>query len=72
MFGKIEVNGVNTHPVYQYLRRNSELFDPKTNTSKVIPWNFAKFILDHKGKVIKYTGPSTKPDELIPLIEKQL
>ena len=27
MFSKIEVNGQNTHPVYQYLRNNSSLYD---------------------------------------------
>lgn len=72
MFEKIDVNGVNTHPVYEFLRRNSELYDPKTKASKVIPWNFSKFILDHKGKVVMFAGPSTKPNDLIPIIERQL
>lgn len=72
MFEKIEVNGVNTHPLYEYLRRNSELYDPATKSCKVIPWNFSKFVLDNKGKVIKFAGPTVKPNELIPVIEKQL
>ena len=43
---KIEVNGDHPHPLYAYLRSNSELYDPKTKTSKVVPWNFAKFMLN--------------------------
>ena len=27
IFAKIDVNGPNTHPVYQFLRQNSELWD---------------------------------------------
>jgi glutathione peroxidase len=46
MFSKIEVNGEKTHPLYMFLRRNSELYDPKTDTAKVIPWNFAKFLVN--------------------------
>ena len=58
IFEKIEVNGPNTHPMYIYLRNQSELFDPKKNEAKVIPWNFAKFILNKDGKVIKFAPPT--------------
>ena len=34
MFTKIDVNGKDTHPLYVYLRQNSELYDSKTNTTK--------------------------------------
>ncbi len=27
----------------------------------MIPWNFAKFIVDRNGKVIKYAYPTIKP-----------
>ena len=27
MFAKTEVNGANANPIYQYLRRNSQLYD---------------------------------------------
>ena len=72
MFEKIEVNGVNTHPLYEYMRKNSELYEPSTKASKVIPWNFGKFVLNSEGKVIKFLGPAIKPKELAPLIEKEL
>ena len=34
VFAKIEVNGPNTHPIYRYLRNNSELFNTKTKKTK--------------------------------------
>ena len=46
VFAKIEVNGPNTHPIYRYLRNNSELFNTKTKKTKQIPWNFSKFLLN--------------------------
>jgi glutathione peroxidase len=72
MFSKIEVNGQNSDPLFQYLRMHSELYDEKTGKAGVIPWNFAKFILDRNGKVIKFAHPSTKTQDLIPIIEKEL
>lgn len=64
MFGKVEVNGPNTSDLYRYLRFNSELFNPQSGEVKVVPWNFAKFVLDRNGKVIKFAGPRVKPKEL--------
>lgn len=72
MFAKVEVNGDNTDELFQYLRNNSELFDPKTGKAGVLPWNFAKFILDRNGKVVKFAHPTVKPQELIPIVEKEL
>lgn len=72
MFSKIEVNGENAHPLYRFLRNNSELYDPATKTAKQIPWNFGKFLVNKDGKVIKFEGPRTDPNAMIPLIEKEL
>lgn len=58
LFQKIEVNGNDTHPVYLYLRSHSELFDKNEKSAKVIPWNFAKFILNSEGEVVAYFPPS--------------
>jgi glutathione peroxidase-family protein len=33
------------------------LFDKNGKTSKVIPWNFAKFLLNEKGEVVKFFAP---------------
>ncbi len=66
------MNGANPNPVFAYLRRNSELYDPQTGQAKVIPWNFAKFIVNRKGDVIKFAPPTTSPMELRSIIEAEL
>ena len=59
MFEKIEVNGDGACDVYKYLRKNSsELNDG------AIPWNFAKFLVDGDGKVVKYNVHRVKPSEM--------
>jgi len=40
------------------LRNNSELYDKKTGQADVIPWNFAKFIVNNKGQVTHFFKPS--------------
>lgn len=64
MTEKVEINGPNAHPLYVYLRSKSELYDKKTKTSRVIPWNFSKFIVDQKGKVIKFFPPEEKMENV--------
>ena len=66
---KIEVNGEKTHPLFIFLRNNSELYDPKANKAKVIPWNFAKFFVNPEGKVIKFFPPQAKIDEVTGFIQ---
>ena len=72
LFAKCEVNGTNPHPVYNYLRRHSELWDESSGTAQQIPWNFAKFLVDESGQVLKYYGPRTSPEEIRPEIENLL
>lgn len=57
MFEKIEVNGESTHPLYVYLRMHSELGNKETMEMGVVPWNFAKFVVDRNGEVVKFFGP---------------
>lgn len=45
VFGKINVNGKEAHPLYKYLK------DQTGGDS--IKWNFNKFLLDKNGKIIK-------------------
>ena len=54
---KIDVNGPDAHPVFVYLRVNSELYDRKSGQMRKIPWNFSKFLVNNKGKVVKYFPP---------------
>lgn len=67
LFEKIDVNGPLAHPLYQWLSTTRPgLFGPK------IRWNFTKFLLDRKGKIIGRYAPSKKPEKLRPAIEKAL
>ena len=67
---KTEVNGANCNDVYKYLRVNSELYDAAKKQAKEIPWNFAKFIIDSEGKVLKYFGPKDDLEELSLFVAK--
>ncbi len=68
MFAKIDVNGANTHPLYEYLKAEGK----GILGSEPIKWNFTKFLVDKTGHVTKRYAPSTKPAELAGEIEKLL
>ena len=68
MFSKIEVNGANTHPIFDYLKSQAR----GVLWTKRIKWNFTKFLIDHPGNVVKRYAPSTKPEKLIHDIERLL
>ena len=73
IFEKIEVNGGNTHDVYQFLRTHSnDMNDANINQAKVIPWNFAKFLVDRNGHVQKYYAPTVSPNDIRPDIEEMM
>jgi len=59
LFDKIEVNGKNAHPLYQFLKAKKDgLF------SSAIKWNFTKFLVDSEGEVIKRYAPYTSPSTI--------
>ena len=67
MFEKIEVNGDDAHPLYQWLREEQGgLMGSK------IKWNFTKFLVGRDGTVIKRYGSTTKPEKIASDIEKAL
>ncbi len=68
LFSKIEVNGDNSHPLYNFLKTQA----PGILGSKSIKWNFTKFLVDQQGKVIKRYAPTVKPAALAKDIEKLL
>lgn len=68
MFEKINVNGDSTHPLYVYLKEQA----PGAAGTKAIKWNFTKFLVDKNGKVLERYASATTPEELDPIIEKQL
>ncbi|WP_035301890.1 glutathione peroxidase [Clostridium sp. DL-VIII] len=67
MFEKIDVNGDNAHPLYKYLKNEA-----KGILNKEIKWNFAKFLIDSEGNVVKRYAPITTPLKLKGDIEKLL
>jgi len=68
LFQKIEVNGDNAHPLYKFLKSEATGF----LGTESIKWNFTKFLVDKKGKVLKRYGSSTKPMKIVKDIEKLL
>lgn len=60
MFAKIEVNGENAHPVFQYLKDAA----PGVLGTRGIKWNFTKFLVDHNGRVVKRFAPLTPPEKI--------
>ena len=60
MFAKVDVNGSDAHPLYQYLKKAS----PGLLGTEGIKWNFTKFLVRKDGTVFKRYAPTTKPEEL--------
>jgi glutathione peroxidase len=60
MYGKIAVNGPDTHPLYVFLKSS----EPGLLGTEGIKWNFTKFLVGRDGKVIKRYAPATKPEAI--------
>lgn len=60
MFSKVEVNGDQAHPLYQYLKKEAR---GVLGTQK-IKWNFTKFLVNKEGKVVKRFAPTSKPEAI--------
>jgi glutathione peroxidase len=60
LFQKIDVNGSNAHPLYQYLTKAA----PGIFGTEGIKWNFTKFLVDRTGKVVQRYAPNTTPAEI--------
>ena len=67
MFAKVDVNGKDAHPVFQYLRgaKGGVL-------GNRIKWNFTKFLVAPDGTVVDRYATATKPEKLADDIEKLL
>jgi glutathione peroxidase len=68
MFAKIEVNGGDAIPLYEWLKSSQ----PGLLGSEAIKWNFTKFLVDRHGKVIKRYAPNTTPKAIKSDIEALL
>ena len=67
MFEKIDVNGDDAHPLYQWLKTEKGGL-----LGEGIKWNFTKFLVGRDGQVIKRYGSTTKPEKIADDIEKAL
>jgi len=68
MYAKIDVNGEQTHPLFEFLKQSA----PGLLGTKRIKWNFTKFLINKDGDVLKRFSPRTSPDQLIDSIEQAL
>nr|WP_315482624.1 glutathione peroxidase [uncultured Undibacterium sp.] len=60
MFEKVDVNGDNAHPLFQYLKSHA----PGVMGTEMIKWNFTKFLIQRDGSVFKRYAPQTTPLEI--------
>lgn len=60
MFAKLEVNGDDAAPLYQWLKSEQ----PDDEGKEDIPWNFTKFLVASDGRVLKRFHPKTTPEEI--------
>jgi glutathione peroxidase len=67
MFDKIDVNGANAHPLYNYLKAEKSGL-----LGSSIKWNFTKFVVDRIGKVVARHAPTARPEGLRQAIEALL
>jgi len=68
LFSKVQVNGDQAHPLFQYLKKEA----PGLMGSEGIKWNFTKFLVDREGRVLKRFASMTTPAQLESEIESLL
>ena len=68
LFAKIDVNGGDAAPLYQYLKNAK----PGLLGSEAIKWNFTKFLVDRNGNVVERYAPNVEPQAIAGDIEKLL
>jgi glutathione peroxidase len=68
MMAKVDVNGDQADPVFQWLKRQA----PGVLGSEAIKWNFTKFLVGRDGRVIKRYAPNEEPESLRRDIEAAL
>lgn len=68
IFAKIDVNGANADPLYNYLKKEAK----GVLGTEAIKWNFTKFLISKTGQVIDRFGSIDTPESLEKHIEKLL
>ncbi len=68
MMAKVEVNGAQAHPLYQWLVKEA----PGILGTTSIKWNFTKFLIGKQGQVLGRYAPTDTPKGLKADIDKAL
>jgi glutathione peroxidase len=68
LFSKVEVNGNNAAPVYEFLKESL----PGILGSKAVKWNFTKFLVDKNGIPHSRYAPTDKPKDIVKDIKEIL
>lgn len=68
VMAKIDVNGKNTDPLYEWLKETA----PGLLGIEAIKWNFTKFLIDKEGQVVDRYAPQTEPKSIAEDIEETL
>nr|UCK81636.1 probable phospholipid hydroperoxide glutathione peroxidase [Arenicola marina] len=59
LFAKIDVNGSNALPLFNYLKMKQG-----GTLGDFIKWNFTKFVVDKEGKPVKRYAPNVEPNSI--------
>jgi glutathione peroxidase len=65
---KIDVNGDNAHPIYEYIKDKA----PGLLNTKAIKWNFTKFLIDRTGEKVTRYASQVEPQDIAKDIEELL
>jgi glutathione peroxidase len=57
MFGKVDVNGPASHPLFRLLKTSRK----GLLGTESIKWNFTKFLVDRRGAIVRRYAPSEAP-----------
>jgi glutathione peroxidase len=67
MFAKIDVNGDDTHPLFEWLKS-----EQRGLLGGRVKWNFTKFLVDRSGQPVARYAPNTVPEDIAVDIEELL
>lgn len=72
VFAKINVNGDDADPLYQWLKSKTPTGLLDKLTGSWIKWNFTKFLINKEGQPIDRFGPQANPSSFEKRIEEEL
>jgi glutathione peroxidase len=67
VMAKVDVNGENADPLFNHLKQEAP-----GDERGPIAWNFAKFLVDAEGNVVKRYAPEEEPESVAPDIQALL